>query len=106
MGTSTGHLIRYVIRLPTAHSPLFTISKGCLVGRVCMWFGAVVLPVVVAMVPASQVNAADPPPLKIGLPESMFNGLPQSVVGPASKPFQTMFEKQTGLKGEIVVVKD
>jgi ABC-type phosphate/phosphonate transport system substrate-binding protein len=75
------------------------------VGRVRAWFAAAILPVVVAMVPASRVEAADPP-LRIGLPESMFAGVPPSVVAPASKPFQSMFEKQTGLKGEIVVAKD
>lgn len=67
---------------------------------------AVILPVVLALVSSSRVNAADPAPLKIGLPESMFNGMPASVVGPAAKPFQNMFEKQTGFKCEILVPKD
>jgi ABC-type phosphate/phosphonate transport system substrate-binding protein len=65
-----------------------------------------VLPVLVVLTPAPRAGAADPQALKIGLSESMFNGLPASVVGPAAKPFQGMFEKQTGLKGEIVIAKD
>jgi ABC-type phosphate/phosphonate transport system substrate-binding protein len=64
-----------------------------------------VLPVLVALAPAPRAGAADPAPLKIGLSESMFNGLPPAVVGPASKPFQGMFEKQTGLKADIIIAK-
>jgi ABC-type phosphate/phosphonate transport system substrate-binding protein len=67
---------------------------------------AALLPVLAALVPAPQVSAADPVPLKMALPESLFAGLPPAIVAPASKPFQTMFEKQTGLKGELVVGKD
>jgi ABC-type phosphate/phosphonate transport system substrate-binding protein len=65
-----------------------------------------ILPIAVVLVPGSRMDAAEPPPLKIGLPESMFAGLPAAVVAPASKPFQTMFEKQTGLKGEVAIGKD
>ncbi len=36
----------------------------------------------------------------------MFNGLPAAVVGPAAKPFQRMFEKQTGMKADIVIAKN
>ncbi len=72
---------------------------------VCLRFAAVMLPVMVVF--AARASAGDPPPtLKIGLPESMFHGVPPAVVGPASRPFQSMFEKQTGLKGEVVVAKD
>jgi ABC-type phosphate/phosphonate transport system substrate-binding protein len=66
----------------------------------------VVLPVLVVLAPAPRAGAADPSALKIGLSESMFNGLPPSVVGPAAKPFQGMFQKQTGMKGDIVIAKD
>lgn len=75
-------------------------------GRVCALAVGVILPVAVALVPVSRVDAAEPASLKIGLPESMFSGLPPAVVAPVAKPFQDMFEKQTGLKGEIAVVKD
>ncbi len=65
------------------------------------------LPVAVAVVSAAPVaRAAEPQPLKIGLPESMFSGLPHAIVQRASRPFQTMFEKQSGLKGEIAVGRD
>jgi ABC-type phosphate/phosphonate transport system substrate-binding protein len=84
----------------------FSSKKGCLVGRVCVWLAGAILPVAVVLVPGARTEAAEPSPLKIGLPESMFNGLPAAVVAPASKPFQTMFEKQTGLKGEIAIGKD
>ena len=79
---------------------------GCVVGRVYGLLVCAFVPVAVALGPAPRAAAADPPPLKIGLPENMFNGLPPAVVAPASKPFQTMFEKQTGLKGEVAVAKD
>jgi ABC-type phosphate/phosphonate transport system substrate-binding protein len=65
-----------------------------------------IVPIAVAAVPAPQVRAAEPGPLKIGMPESMFSGLPPSVVQVGAQPFKDMFEKQTGLKGEIAVVKD
>jgi ABC-type phosphate/phosphonate transport system substrate-binding protein len=61
-----------------------------------------------AMVPASRADAAEPEtkPLKIGLGANLFNGLPTSVAGQAATPFQAMFEKQTGLKGQIEISKD
>jgi ABC-type phosphate/phosphonate transport system substrate-binding protein len=69
-----------------------------------------VVPIAVALVPPPRSDAAEPAPagavLKIGMPENLFSGLPAAVVQTASKPFQAMFEKQTGLKGEVVVVKD
>lgn len=74
-------------------------------GRVCALVAAI-LPVAVALMPAAPVRAAEPASVKIGLPENMFHGVPAAVVGPASRPFQTMFEKQTGLKGTIAVEKD
>lgn len=74
-------------------------------GRVCSYVAGVVLPVAVALLPASQAAAAEPS-LKIGLPENLFNGVPPAVVAPAAKPFQTLFQKQTGLQGEIVIAKD
>ncbi len=72
-----------------------------------------ILPVAVAAVLATpRATAAEPVvpvspvTMRIGLPESMFSGLPQAVVQRASKPFQTMLEKQSGLKGEVVVGRD
>jgi ABC-type phosphate/phosphonate transport system substrate-binding protein len=66
----------------------------------------VVLPVLVVLAPAPRAGAAEPAALKIGLSENMFNGLPPAVVGPAAKPFQGMFEKQTGLKADIIIAKN
>ena len=74
--------------------------------RVCVLFAGVVLPVAVVLVPVSRAGAADPQPLRIGMPESMFSGVPPAVVQTASMPFKAMFEKQTGLKGEVTVAKD
>ena len=73
-------------------------------GRACLLLAGAILPIAAVLVPRSE--AADPPPLKIGMPESMFSGLPAAVVQAASKPFQSMFEKQTGLKGEVSIAKD
>jgi ABC-type phosphate/phosphonate transport system substrate-binding protein len=91
-------------RLPTAVN---FRKKGCLVGRAYGLIVCCLFPVAVAVVPAPRTApAAEPVTMKIGLPESMFSGLPQSVVQRASKPFQTMLEKQAGLKGEIAVGRD
>ena len=60
-----------------------------------------VVPVVVVLGSAARVEAAEPV-LKIGLPATMFNGLSSGVVQTAAKPFQSIFEKQSGFKCEIV----
>lgn len=77
-------------------------------GRVTAVFVCCLLPVAVAAVPAAPPAAAAEPvaATKIGLPESMFSGLPAALVQRASKPFQSMLEKQAGLKGEVCVGKD
>jgi ABC-type phosphate/phosphonate transport system substrate-binding protein len=69
-------------------------------------FVVAMLPAAAALVPAPRVRAADPAPLKIGMPESMFSGLPPAVVQIGAQPFKEMFEKQTGLKGEVAITKD
>jgi ABC-type phosphate/phosphonate transport system substrate-binding protein len=78
------------------------------VGRVCLWLAGAILPVVLTTVTVQRAAAADPAPtaIKIGLPESMFSGLPPAIVDVGSQPFKAMLEKQTGLKGEIAVTKD
>ncbi|MBY0458479.1 MAG: phosphate/phosphite/phosphonate ABC transporter substrate-binding protein [Gemmataceae bacterium] len=72
----------------------------------CALLFGFVLPVAVAVSGGSPAVAADPPAMKIGLPESMFSGVPQALVQPAARPFQTMLEKQAGLTGEVVVARD
>lgn len=71
---------------------------------------ACLLPVALAVVPtpphAAAAEPVAPVTMKIGLPESMFSGLPQAVVQRAAQPFQTMLEKQSGLAGEVVVARD
>ncbi len=78
-------------------------------GRVCVLMLGAIIPVAVALAPAPRA-AAQPPgqpaPLKIGLPESMFSGLPPAIVQIGAEPFKAMFQRQAGLKGEIIVVKD
>lgn len=64
----------------------------------------VVVPILVG-VGAARSGAAEPT-LKIGLPETMFNGMPAAIVQPASKPFQSLFEKQSGYTCEVAVAKD
>lgn len=70
-------------------------------GRAYLW---AVVPIVMAL--GGPRAAAAEPTLKIGLPETMFNGMPAAVVQPASKPFQSLFEKQSGFTCEIAVAKD
>lgn len=64
-----------------------------------------VVPVAAVLSSAPRAGAADPQ-LKIGLPETMFHGVPSVVVQTAAKPFQSMFEKQSGYKCEVAVAKD
>jgi len=73
---------------------------------VCVLLVAAIVPVAVALVPSPRSPAAEPVLLRIGMPENMFSGMPPAVVQAASRPFQMMFEKQTGLKGEVVSAKD
>lgn len=70
-------------------------------------YGLVVLAVVPIVVGVSvgRADAAEPT-LKIGLPETMFHGVPPAVVQPASRPFQSLFEKQSGFTCEVAVAKD
>ncbi|MBN9120520.1 MAG: PhnD/SsuA/transferrin family substrate-binding protein [Planctomycetes bacterium] len=68
-------------------------------GRVYGLVAWAVVPVAVALGPTAR--AAEPPALKIGLPETMFNGVPSAVAQTAARPFQTMFEKQSGFTCEI-----
>ena len=75
-------------------------------GRVCVLLVAAIVPVAVALVPSPRSSAQQPVQLRIGMPENMFSGMPPSVVQAASRPFQIMFEKQTGIKGEVVSAKD
>ncbi|QJW99953.1 phosphate/phosphite/phosphonate ABC transporter substrate-binding protein [Frigoriglobus tundricola] len=75
-------------------------------GRVCVLLVAAIVPVAVALVPSPRSPAAEPVVVRIGMPENMFSGMPPAVVQAASRPFQIMFEKQTGLKGEVVSAKD
>lgn len=76
-------------------------------GRAYRWVVCCLFPLAVAALPAAEpARAAEPQSLKIGLPESMFSGVPQAIVQTASRPFKTMFEKQSGLKSEIVVCRD
>jgi ABC-type phosphate/phosphonate transport system substrate-binding protein len=58
-----------------------------------------VVPIAVAL-GAARSEAADPV-LKIGLPATMFHGMPAGVVQTAAAPFQSIFEKQSGFTCEI-----
>jgi ABC-type phosphate/phosphonate transport system substrate-binding protein len=69
------------------------------------WLKGFILPLAVALLPILPLRAADPP-LRIAMPQNMFNGVPAAVIGPAAKPFQSMFEKQTGYQGQVIVAKD
>ena len=59
-----------------------------------------VVPVALVLSSAARVEAGEPP-LKIGLPETMFNGVPPGIAQTVAKPFQSLFEKQSGFKCEI-----
>jgi ABC-type phosphate/phosphonate transport system substrate-binding protein len=67
---------------------------------------AVIVPAAVVAVPGVPARAAEPAPLRMGMPESMFSGLPPAIVQVGAQPFKDMLEKQTGLKGEVTVTKD
>ncbi len=44
--------------------------------------------------------------LKIGLPKSLFRGIPSRALQLANKPFLSLIESQTGLKGEVINTDD
>lgn len=69
--------------------------------RAYLW---AVVPIVLAL-GGPRATAADPV-LKIGLPETMFYGLPPEIAHTAAKPFQAVFDKQSGFVSEVAVVKD
>lgn len=73
--------------------------------RSCAFAGLLVL--VVAVGPAPRAGAEDPPKgLKLGMLQGMFKDVPEVVVQAAARPFSDLFQKQTGLKGEVEVVPD
>jgi ABC-type phosphate/phosphonate transport system substrate-binding protein len=76
--------------------------------RVRVLLAFLIVTVAVGVAPeAPRAEAGDPAPrLKIGLSENLFSGVPPAVVQPAAAPFRDMFERQTGLKGEVEVTKD
>jgi ABC-type phosphate/phosphonate transport system substrate-binding protein len=87
------------------------------VGRVRAVLAIAIFPIAVVAIPAPRLTAADPVPvaanpaaagasLRIGMPKSMFSGLSDAIVQVGAVPFKQMFEKQTGLKGEVDVTKD
>jgi ABC-type phosphate/phosphonate transport system substrate-binding protein len=75
------------------------------VGRVHGLVAWVVLPIALALGSTPRAEAAEPK-LKIGLPETMFHGVPTGIAQTVAQPFQSIFEKQSGFKSEIAVAKD
>lgn len=74
-------------------------------GRVYGLVALAVVPIALALASAPRAEAADTK-LKIGLPETMFHGVPTGVAQTVAQPFQSIFEKQSGFKSEIAVAKD
>jgi ABC-type phosphate/phosphonate transport system substrate-binding protein len=52
--------------------------------------------------PKARAEAPDPALLRIGLVQTLFNKMPDTIVQMAMKPFKTYLETQTGLTGEVV----
>jgi ABC-type phosphate/phosphonate transport system substrate-binding protein len=55
---------------------------------------------------APRADAQNPASLKLGMLQGMFKDVPEPVVHAAARPFSDLFQKQTGLKGEVVIVPD
>jgi len=63
-----------------------------------------VLLVAVGLVPRAE--AGQPGVLRLGLLQGMFKDVPDALVDAAAKPFAEMFQKQSGVKGEVEIVPD
>lgn len=70
--------------------------------------GYVVLPVLVVAAAAARPAPAHNPAgvLRLGMLQGMFKDVPEVVVKATAQPFAELFQKQTGLKGDVIVVPD
>jgi ABC-type phosphate/phosphonate transport system substrate-binding protein len=79
--------------------------KGAVVLRSFVYAGLLALVVAVGLSP--RVGAEDRTgPLKLGMLQGMFKDVPEAFVHAAAKPFSDLFQKQTGLKGDVELVPD
>lgn len=63
------------------------------------------VPVLSSRVPAAA-NIAPPDPIKVGMIGSLFHDAPKPLIEMMLKPFQTLMEAQTGMRGQVVASGD
>lgn len=59
-----------------------------------------------AFSPAEETTATPADVIRVGLVESFFRDVPPGLAAAATGPFQALMESQTGLRGQLVTVKD
>jgi ABC-type phosphate/phosphonate transport system substrate-binding protein len=64
----------------------------------------VALTFALAAIPERQVHAEDGVPIKIALPNSLFRDFPKVTVSALMPTFNKLMEKQTGVRGQIVML--
>lgn len=72
------------------------VQLGCLASLVI---------IALAAIPARQIKAEDASPIKIALPNSLFRDFPKITVEALMPTFNKLMEKQTGVHGQIVMLK-
>jgi ABC-type phosphate/phosphonate transport system substrate-binding protein len=55
---------------------------------------------------ATPAAAADPPAVRIGLPQGMFRDVPPALAEALAKPFKGLMERQAGVAGEVALFPD
>lgn len=73
--------------------------------RSCGFMGLLVLVVAVGLTPRADAHN-QPASLKLGMLQGMFKDVPEAIVQAAARPFSELFQRQTGLKGEVELLAD
>ena len=67
---------------------------------------ALVMLVGLAILPRGSAGDAPPAALKLGMLENMFRDVQPAMVQAISRPFRSLFQRQTGLTGDVEIVSD
>lgn len=74
--------------------------------RTRLRWAVLVLLLIPAFLPAPEAAADDSPPVKIGLPANLFRDIPKFTIDALMPTFTKLMESQTGIRGQIVMLKN
>jgi len=80
-----------------------------MIGRRRIFLGFATVALGLALLPdvgPAQQAQAPPPPMKIGMVNSLFRDVPAAMVQMLTPPFQNLMRDQTGLEGEVLIAGD